>query len=77
MSGVLRSIFSWKVFWKNSPSFSATAGNFGPGHVETAVAEDSLATPGENAVRNESDSSKDEVPLSQLSDKGRCEVIVA
>ncbi len=57
--------------------FSATTGNFGPGCVETSVAEDSTATPDKNTGRNNSDSSEDEVPLSQLNVKGRYELIVA
>ena len=49
----------------------STAGNFGPGRVETAVNEDTTATPDENQQQEQnSESSDDEIPLSQLLGKG-------
>ena len=48
----------------------STAGNFGPGHIVTGVNEDSTSTPDEQSARNDSDSSEDEIPLSQIVDTG-------
>ena len=45
-------------------------GNFGPGQVDTNVMEEALSTAEEKPSDNDSGSSEDEIPLSQITARG-------